>query len=60
MRDIEDIKGALERYRREKLESENLMEVALRERSEFAYNVYRDNLIKSEHYIEILEYVLGA
>lgn len=35
------------------------MDAALKDKSEFAYNVHKDNLKKSKHYVEMLEYVLG-
>lgn len=59
MRTIEEIRGALDRWKHTRLQAEELMNNALAKHSEFAYNVHRDYLEKIENYIEILEYVLG-
>lgn len=59
MRTIEEIQGTLKMYRNMKRDAEQNMNEALKDHSEFAYNVHHNSLIKSQHYIEMLEYVLG-
>lgn len=59
MRKIEEIKDTLGRFKREKLNAKTMMEKALIDQSEFAYNVHSGDVKKFEYYIEILEYVLG-
>lgn len=59
MRTIEEIQSALAYWRHKVVSDECDMDAALKDKSEFAYNVHKDNLKKSKHYVEMLEYVLG-
>lgn len=59
MRTVEEITGTLGRWRHARFQAEELMNNALANHSEFAYNAHKDSLKKAENHIEMLEYVLG-